>query len=139
MTWLASPERFFKPSRSRAVFLCVGVAAFCVTELGRFVVRPYVREHGIDDLGLTDSIGNLGGIIVQIFIGLAILNASRKQSYRLAAFFAAGYVVYECLQPLLPRGVFDWNDIYATGIGFGVSVLLVSVVWGSLSGSEGRT
>jgi len=139
MTWLASSDRFFKPSRSRAVFLGVGVAAFCVTELGRFVVRPYVREHGIDDLGLTDSIGNLGGIIVQIFIALAILNASRKQSYRLAVFFAAGYVVYEWLQPLLPRGVFDWNDIYATGIGYGISVLLLSVVWGSLSGSEGRT
>jgi hypothetical protein len=60
------------------------VLAFFATEFGRFVYRPYVRRHGILDLGLADTIGNLGGIVVQIFVTLATVNATRRQSYRTA-------------------------------------------------------
>ena len=100
-----------------------------VTEFGRFTCRRYVRENSINDFGLTDSIGNFGGIVVQIFLGLAIMNSTRKQSYRLAVFFSVGYVVYEFAQPILPRGVFDWNDVFGTVIGFLISVLVISLIW----------
>ena len=81
MGWFCSPERLFKPSRSRFVFLLLGAVAFAITEFGRFVARPYVRRHGINDVGLTDCIGNLGGILVIIFLGCAAYNADIKQSY----------------------------------------------------------
>jgi hypothetical protein len=127
--YFTTRSRLMKPSRSRAAFMMITLAAFAVTELGRFVYRPYVNEHSIDDLGLADSIGNLGGIVVQIFLGLAVLNPNRRQGYRLARLFAAGYVLYEFAQPYLPKGVFDWKDVYATVIGWLISLFLMSVVW----------
>lgn len=129
MGFFIDRERLLKPSRTRFVFLLIGAAAFLVTEFGRFTCRRYVRENSINDFGLTDSIGNFGGIVVQIFLGLAIMNSTRKQSYRLAVFFSVGYVVYEFAQPILPRGVFDWNDVFGTVIGFLISVLVISLIW----------
>jgi hypothetical protein len=129
MGFFATGDRLLQPSKTRLVFLLIAAAAFIFTEFGRHVYCPYVRKHGIEDYGLTDSIGNLGGIIVQIFVGLAILNAMKMQSYRLAVFYSIGYVAYEFAQPHLPRGVFDWNDIYGTVIGFLVSVVILAAVW----------
>lgn len=136
MAWLASPERLFKPGRSRLVFIFVAATAFAVTEFGRFVVRPYVRDNGIDDYGLTDTIGNWGGIVVQIFFGLAMLNPTRAQSYRLAAFFSVGYIIYEIVQPMLPRGTFDWNDVWGTVVGYVIAVLILLLVWRLVPGDE---
>lgn len=129
MGWLATPGRVLKPSRIRLAFLFVGAVAFAITETGRFVLRPYVREHGINDIGLTDCIGNLGGIVVQVFLGLSFFNPTKPQSYRLAGFFALGYILYEFAQPVLPRGVFDWKDIYGTAIGFCLSLPVLALLW----------
>ena len=60
------------------------MGSYLGTEFGRFVLRPWVRKNGIEDFGLTDTIGNWGGILVQIFVGLAILHPNRAQSFRLA-------------------------------------------------------
>ena len=116
--------------------MILSVLAFVVTEVGRHVVRPYVRSSGINDCGLTDSIGNLGGILVQIFFSHSILNPDRIQSYRLAAFFAIGYVVYEFVQPLLPRGTFDWNDVVGTALGYCAAVLIITILWRVFPPSE---
>jgi hypothetical protein len=129
MGWLVTRELFRLPSKFRAVSAILAVMAFAVTELGRHVVRPYVRATGLDDLGITNSIGNLGGIIVQIFFSFAIINPTPPQSYRLTAFFSAGYIAYEFLQPPLPRGTFDWNDVLGTLIGGSVSMLLTWLLW----------
>ena len=129
MGYMATKARIFEPSRSRIVFLAIAVVAFAITEFGRYVCRPYVREHGINDFGLTDCIGNSGGIVVQIFFGLGLFNSSRKQSFRLAMFCSVGFVLYEFAQPFLPKGVFDWKDVYGTAIGYVISVLLILVVW----------
>jgi len=129
MGWLATPARIRIPERVRGAFLCVSVLAFIVTELGRHVYRPYVRANAIHDLGLADSIGNLGGIVVQIFLTLAVMNPTRKQSYRLAAFLSVGYIVYEFVQPILPRGTFDWKDVIGTLMGFCISTLILLVIW----------
>jgi len=127
--WFSSGNRFLKPSRTRVAFLLLGGAAFAVTEFGRFVLRPLVRQHGIDDFGFTGSIGNLGGILVMIFLGCALLNPTREQSFRLAAFYSVGFVVYEFVQPILPRGVFDWNDVIGTCIGYLISLPILAGVW----------
>lgn len=138
MGYLSSPDRILAPSRSRLVFLLLGIAAYVATELGRFVYRPYARQSHLADFGLADSVGNLGGIGVQIFPGLAVLNSTRRQSYRMAAFFAVGYVVYEFAQPYLPKGVFDWKDIIATAVGYAVSVAVIAVVWRTVEPSGDR-
>lgn len=129
MGWPATTERILKPGISRFVFLCIGIAGFAVTECARFVCRPYVRNQGIDDFGITDSIGNLGGIIVMTFLGCAAMNPTKTQSIRLAVFYALGFVLYEFLQPILPKGVFDWKDVYGTVVGFLISLGLLGVVW----------
>lgn len=129
MAWLTSPERFFKASQSRFAFLVIGIAAFVATELIRFKVGPYVQVHGIDDFGLAENIFNLGGIIVMIFLGCAALNPTQQQSFRLAAFFSIGFIVYQVAQQILQAGVFDWNDVYATGIGYVISVITLFGIW----------
>lgn len=121
----------------RGVFLLLGLGAFAVTETGRFVLRPLFRERGIDDFGLTDSIGNLGGILVQIFLALAILNPDRRRSFIFATVMAAGYILYEFLQPHLPKGVFDWNDVWGTVIGYLVALPILALVW-RVTGSSGN-
>jgi hypothetical protein len=133
MAWLATPERFLKPSRERLSFLSVAALAFVVTEFGRFVYRPYVRRNDISDFGLADSIGNIGGIVVQIFITIAAFNSTKEQSFRVAPLLAAGYVVYEFLQPVLPKGVFDWKDVYGTLIGLGLSFAILWIIWRIMS------
>ena len=68
--------------------------------------------------------GNLGGIIVQLFFGLTIFNSTRIKGLRLIAFFILGYIFYEIAQLFLPKGVFDWKDIYGTIIGGLIGLLL---------------
>jgi hypothetical protein len=110
--------------RRRVVYLITFILAFFLTEAGRFIYRPYIYEHNINDYGLADSVGNWGGILVQIFFGLTLLNSGFKKGLRLIGFFVAGYILYEILQPILPKGTFDWLDIYGTLIG-GVFAMLI--------------
>ena len=71
--------------------------------------------------------GNSGGIIVQIFFGLAVLNSPKNKAPQLIGFFTFGYIAYELIQPILPKGTFDWLDIYGTLIG-GVLGLLIFLI-----------
>jgi len=109
----------------RVLYGITAVAAFVLTEAGRGIYRPYIYENGINDLGITDSMGNLDGIIVQIFFSLAILNSQKRKAFDVIGFLVAGYILYEIVQPYLPKGVFDWKDIYGTIIGGFVSVIFL--------------
>ena len=109
----------------RLLYAMTVVVAFFLTEAGRYVYRPYIYENGINDLGIADSMGNLGGIVVQIFLSLAILNSQKKKAFNVIGFLVAGYILYEIVQPYLPKGVFDWKDIFGTIIGGVVSVLVL--------------
>jgi len=129
MGWLTNPKRMFKTNTIRIYFLFIAGIAYFITETGRFIYRPFIRSNGIQDFGLADSIGNLGGIIVQIFLVCAVVNPNKIQSYRWAAFLSSGYMAFEFVQPYLPKGVFDWNDIIATLIGFLISVLFLWIIW----------
>ena len=106
----------------------IAVLFFFLTEIGRNIYRPFIYSNNIDDYGIADSIGNLGGIIVQIFFMLAILNSTRKKIIRVIGFIVIGYILYEILQPFLPRGVFDWKDIYGTLIGGVISLIVLLLI-----------
>ena len=100
-----------------------------VTEFGRHIYRPWAYARGLNDFGLADSVGNLGGIVVQVFVSVALFNATRQQSFRLAAFLSVGFIAYEFAQPYLPKGVFDWRDVAATALGFALSCVLLWIIW----------
>ena len=99
-----------------------------MTEIGRNIYRPFIYSNNIDDYGIADSIGNSGGIIVQIFFSLALLNSPSKKVFNVIGFIVIGYILYEILQPYLPRGVFDWKDIYGTLIGGVISLFVLFIV-----------
>ena len=104
------------------------VLSFGITEIGRYIYRPFIYENNINDFGIADSMGNSGGIIVQIFFGLAIFNSTKIKGIRLISFFIIGYVIYEFAQLFLPKGVFDWKDIYGTIIGGSVGLILFLLI-----------
>jgi hypothetical protein len=109
----------------RIFYLLISVLFFFLTEASRKIYRPYIYMNNIDDFGIADSVGNLGGIIVQIFFMLAVLNSRREKAFRVIGFVVIGFIVYEILQPYLPRGVFDWRDIYGTLTGGVISLFIV--------------
>ena len=112
----------------RIIYFLMFIIAFGITEIGRFVYRPFIYENNINDFGIADSMGNLGGIIVQLFFGLTVFNSTKKKGLRLISFFIIGYILYEIAQPILPKGVFDWKDIYGTIIGGLIGMLLFLLI-----------
>ncbi|MCD4729728.1 MAG: VanZ family protein [Bacteroidales bacterium] len=114
----------------RIIYFFTFIISFILTKIGQTTYRSYIYENKIDDLGIADSIGNSGGIIVQIFFGLAIINPSRKKGLRLIIFFTLGYILYEFAQLILPKGVFDWQDVYGTLIGGVLGILIFLLIHG---------
>lgn len=127
-----NPTSFKTFDVKRIVYLLTGGLMFLLTEFGRFVYRPYIYQNNIHDFGLADSIGNLGGIVVQIFVCLALFNSPYRKGFNLILFLTAGYILYEFLQPYLPKGTFDWLDVYGTIIGGLVSLVLYLIIHKSI-------
>jgi glycopeptide antibiotics resistance protein len=114
----------------RIIYFITFIILFILTKIGQTTYRSYIYENNIEDFGFADSIGNSGGILVQIFFGLAILNPSRIKGLRLIVFFIMGYILYEFAQKILPKGVFDWQDVYGTLIGGGVGIVVFLLTHG---------
>jgi len=112
----------------RVIYLLMSLFFFVTTEIGRYIYRPYIYANHINDFGIADSIGNSGGILVQIFFGLAIFNSSKIKSIRLICFFIIGYILYELVQAITPKKVFDLKDIYGTLIGGVIAIILFLLI-----------
>jgi len=128
MSFFFDKKRILKFDSLRLVYFITFLLSFALTEIGRYIYRPYIYENNINDFGIADSMGNLGGIVVQIFFGLSFFNPGKKKGIYLITFFVVGYIVYEILQPYLPKGTFDWRDIYGTLIGAVFSLLLFLLI-----------
>lgn len=126
--WFTDEEAIRTVDILRLVFVGVAAGAFVLTEIGRTVYRPFIYESGIGDFGIADSIGNLGGIIVQIFLSLALLNSKGRKAFHVIGFLVVGYMLYEIVQHYLPRSVFDPKDIYGTVIGGALAAALLLVL-----------
>ena len=98
----------------RIYYSILFIVSYGLTEIGRYVYRPFIYNNHISDFGIAVSIGNSGGILARVFFGLMIINPPKKKVIRLITFFSFGYILYEIVQPILPLGVFDWKDIYGT-------------------------
>ncbi len=116
----------FKFSSLRVVCLVTFLAAFALTELGRSTYRPFAYRIGLSDFGIADTMGNSLGVIAQIFCLLTLMHSNWRQGLRVIAFAVCGYIVYECLQPILPRGTFDLKDVVATVVG---GVVATGILW----------
>ena len=124
-----SKNRIFKPGPVRGVYFILFAVFFILTEVGREIYRPYVYQNGIHDLGFADVVGNLLGTAAIIFFDLGISHATRIQSIRIVAFVTTGIVIYELLQPVLPRGVLDWKDVVSTFVAGLLSLTMVLAIW----------
>ena len=63
----------------RIYYSILFIVSYGLTEIGRYVYRPFIYDNHINDFGIADSIGNSGGILAQIFFGLMIINPSKKK------------------------------------------------------------
>jgi len=113
----------------RGVYFILFVITFILTEIGRKIYRPFVYQNGIIDFGFADVIGDLLGTAAIIFFCPGIYNATRIQSMRVIAFIMIGVVIYELLQPVLPRGVLDWKDVVCTFAAGSLALIVVLVIW----------
>ena len=111
----------------RLIYFATAIIWFLITETGRNIYRPFIYANNINDYGIADSIGNSGGIIVQIFFTLAVINSPRKKVYNVFILLIGGYILYEIVQPYLPRGVFDWKDVFGTLIG-GIIAFIIFLI-----------
>ena len=68
MEFFTTPGRIRRLDSRRLVFLAISVVAFVLTEIVRRGLRPGLRSTGGIGLTLTNSIGNLGGVVVQILV-----------------------------------------------------------------------
>ncbi len=121
-------ERFKTIDTNRIVYFLTALFWFLITESGRYIYRPFIYSNNINDYGIADSIGNLGGIIVQIYFSLTIFNSPPQKVFRVIVFLVIGYIFYEIVQPYLPYGVFDWKDIYGTLIGGLIALLFFLIL-----------
>jgi len=126
--FFSSKEQFKTIDTLRIIYFLSFILAFGLTEIGREIYRPFIYNNNINDLGIADSIGNLGGIVAQVFLMLVILNSTKKKGIRLIVFIVCGYILYEILQQILPRGTFDWKDIYGTFIGGLISLIIFLLI-----------
>ena len=136
-----SKDRFSKFSRMRVTYIIAFAVAFVLTEVGREIYRPFIYQNGINDFGFADVMGNLLGTVAIIFFGLAIYHSTRIQGIRLIALVTIGIVIYELLQPALPRGVLDWKDILSTPFAGTISLMIFLAFWrviGDPSSEEGK-
>ncbi len=128
MSFFWTRERLLQKSTLRILYLAAFVGCFIATEIGRKVYRPYIYHNGIEDWGIADSIGNSLGTLTQIFLYLGLAHATQAQSYRIIGFVTLGYIAYEIVQPILPRGTFDWADVLATVAAGCAAAILVAVI-----------
>lgn len=115
-------------SSRRLAYLMLFVVAFCLTELGRYVYRPFVYERGLSDFGLADTMGNHLGAVTLVFFILFVMHATRVESYIVLGVVTFGYVGYELAQRLLPGSTSDPKDIVASLIGGVIALLLLRLV-----------
>jgi len=126
--FFSSEEQIKTIDTLRIIYFITFLLSFMFTEFGREIYRPFIYKNNINDFGIADSIGNVGGIVAQVFFMLATLNSTMKKGIRLIVFVVFGYILYEIIQPILPRGTFDWLDIYGTIIGAVICLLIFLLI-----------
>ena len=95
-------HKLFRWTRLRSAYLLAFLLSFAITEIGRYVYRPFVSEAGLNDLGIADTMGNHLGAVTLVFFTLTVMNATWQEGLIVIAVVTIGYVGYEFVQQHLP-------------------------------------
>ena len=109
-----SKEQLRTIDARRVSYAVIMVLSFFMTEIGRRFYRPIIYRNEFNDFGLADSIGNLGGIVVQIFLGLLLMNSNLKQGFKLIGFLVMGSCNPFCLREHLIGKMYmepSWGEL----------------------------
>ena len=117
-------HKLFTWNRLRTAYLLVFILSFALTEIGRYVYRPFIYGAGLNDLGIADTMGNHLGAVTLVFFILAVLNATRREAFIVITVVTVGYVCYEFVQQFLPGSIADQKDVAASIVGGALSFLL---------------
>ena len=112
----------------------IAISAYFLTEMARSFYRPYIYVNEINDWVIADTIGNSLGTVTAIFMILTMSGQGSNWDWRLVGVVIAGLIGYETLN-LTGNHPFDLNDVLATLIFGGISML----VYGYILGKYGRS
>jgi hypothetical protein len=119
-------------SRLKKVTLGIGIAAYFLTEMARSFYRPYIYANDINDWVVADTIGNSLGTVTAVFMILTLAGRGTSWDWRLVGMVIIGLVGYEALN-LTGNHRFDLNDVLATLLFGGISILVYSQILKNLA------
>jgi len=112
--------------RVRRRYLYLSVAAFIACLLFQILYRPYISSHQINDLGIAGSSVSFWGPLCAMFY-FSYRDVSAKPT-SIAITTSLGASIYECIQPHIKLGYFDWLDILASFLAGLFYIFLVNLV-----------
>jgi len=124
---MSSRHKLLTWSNHRTAYSLVFLLTFALTEIGRYLYRPFVYNAGLNDFGIADTMGNHLGAVALIFFILAVMHATYEEGLIVVAVVTVGYVAYEFAQRFLPGSTADSKDVVASIIGGLLSLLLFIV------------
>lgn len=127
-------KRTGRLNRLRAITLLTAVILFLLTEAGRSFYRPYIYSHGIDDLGIADTIGNSIGTAAAAFFVTAVTGQGTRRDLFVIAFVVLGLVLYELANFFSDHPV-DIRDIIATLASGALSLVAYAVMLAKIDDS----
>ena len=118
----------------KKITLTIGILAFFLTEVARSFYRPYIYANDIDDWVVADTIGNSLGTVTAVFMILTMSGRGTSWDWRLVAMVIAGLIGYEMLN-LVSDHPFDINDVIATVVFGGISIIVYARILAHYGGS----
>ena len=107
-------ERLSSFTRKRFIFFLLFVILYVITEIGRYIYRPYIYTNNIFDFWIADTVGNFTGTMTIIFCEFAVINPDKKTGNRLLFMVTFGLIGYELVQYFITTHTCDWKDMVAT-------------------------
>jgi hypothetical protein len=123
-------ERFLVVNKIRISFFVFFLFTFVITEIGRYIYRPYIYSNNFFDFWIADTIGNFTGTMAVIFFNLSISNPGFNPGRLFILLITTGLIIYELVQGILPgTNTLDWRDIIATIVAGFISWGIYEVIW----------
>lgn len=107
------------------VHLAIAVICFIITSFVGDAYRAWAWGNGVNDYGLADAWTNIWGMPTALFLWSGV-GWVQERSSRSNAIIGAilGFVAYELLQALLPRGTCDAKDMVGSVVGALITLLM---------------
>jgi hypothetical protein len=115
------------PMNRKVIYTTILGATLAFTLFEELYLRKYLFKH--HSYLLAGSLPNFLAPIIMSFIYMAISNPTQGRTIiKTIASLVSGLILYEIVQLLMPRMVFDINDIIASILGGLLSYALISFI-----------